>query len=339
MFKVKIEYQISKVAAKMADRFCRIIQNQMKLATKDPHEFLKFAYASDENVTKWFVMLSGFDGDEGEYKDGEYLVELDIPPGFPRDPPVFRFLTPNGLFEVGVSACVHIGVYHPENYRPAIKLYSFCEQLVSGMIGWKFIGSGIGIINTTVEQKKMLAAQSREYNRMFNREALERINEHYAFYSKKWQTGDKSAAVTAPVPAPAPAPAQVPDQVDTNSQDNINTNANSHAHANNIPAAKSEAASAEVTKPSAAAKPPTTTKRPVMAKPATADLSTNAPSATAKPPAAKKAGAKAPSAEQVAPPAAKKAGAKTAGAKKAGAKIPSAAKKAGAKKTAPEKQQ
>ncbi len=168
-----------------ARRQAAIVAGQYKLAVKQPDVYLKFAM-DEKDYNKWYILLSGFDGDEGEYTGGEYLVRIKLPADFPYSPPEFYFMTEQGLYGTETKVCISIGEYHKADARAALKVDGFCNQLISGLIGWRDMGGGIQILQTSVEQKKRYAAKSREYNLKYNAEILNKINDAYNGYSTNW---------------------------------------------------------------------------------------------------------------------------------------------------------
>ena len=109
-----------------------------------------------------------------------------MPENFPFEPPHFYFLTENGLYETGKKVCISIGEFHKDQYRAALGVSGFCNQLVSGLIGWKTMGTGIAIVKTTVEHKKKLASITYDYNRTHYGDIIAKIDSAYGFYSAKW---------------------------------------------------------------------------------------------------------------------------------------------------------
>lgn len=168
------------------DRRAAIMSAQFRNAVKEPHEYLKFAMKSETETNIWYVLMSGFDGDEGEFAGGEYLVRVEMPHDFPFNPPQFYLMTQQGLYEVEKKVCISIGEYHKDQYRAALGVNGFCNQLVSGLIGWRDMGGGINIIKTTVAQKKAMAKASREYNIKHYPDILSQINSMWDIYSTKW---------------------------------------------------------------------------------------------------------------------------------------------------------
>ena len=73
-------------------------------------------------------------------------------------------MTPNGVYAIDSNICISIGKYHPENYRAVLGVSGFTENIMSGMVGWKDLDGGIGLMNTTAGEKKKFAMDSRAYN-------------------------------------------------------------------------------------------------------------------------------------------------------------------------------
>jgi ubiquitin-conjugating enzyme E2 J2 len=159
---------------------------QLKKATAEPNEFVKFALKSEDETHIWYVLLNNFPGNNGEFESGEYLVRVEMPENFPFEPPHFYFLTETGLYGVEKKVCISIGEYHKDQYRAALGVSGFCNQLVSGLIGWKEMGGGIEIHKTTDDAKKRLAIKSRESNWRLYPDLMRKIEESYATYSGKW---------------------------------------------------------------------------------------------------------------------------------------------------------
>lgn len=169
----------------MDARQARVYKAQYGKAIKERDESIKYVM-DEQNMDKWYILLHNFSGDNDEYSGGEYLVRIELPKDFPYNPPHFYFMTPNGLYDVEKKVCISIGEFHKDQYRAALGVGGFCKQLLSGLIGWEDIGSGISIINTTKEKKRVLAAESVEYNKTYNAKFINMINEAYDSYSKKW---------------------------------------------------------------------------------------------------------------------------------------------------------
>ncbi len=185
-----------------------VLRSQFKKVTEKPNEFLKF-YMNESDMSTWYVLLSGISGSENEYIGGEYIVRICLPANYPYNPPEFYFMTPQGLYELETKVCISIGEYHSKDYRPVLGVAGFCVNLVSGLVGWKTIGSGISLVTSTCAEKKKMAADSRAYNLMHNATILRKIADSFAAYSAKWVTAQPTyltaqsdSASTTPADAP-----------------------------------------------------------------------------------------------------------------------------------------
>jgi ubiquitin-conjugating enzyme E2 J1 len=147
----------------MADsRYNRTILQNFRKAKESNNPYVKHVMSTDIRV--WYILLHGFSGDQDEFVGGEYLCKIVLPLEFPRDPPEFYMMTPNGVYGCDGKACISIGEFHANIYPNTLGVTGFVEQLVSGFIGWKTIGKGTRLLDTTVEEKKALAERSQEYN-------------------------------------------------------------------------------------------------------------------------------------------------------------------------------
>jgi ubiquitin-protein ligase len=162
-----------------------IMLAQFKKACAEPNEHVKFA-VSEDNACVWYIWIGNMVGDGNEYLGGEYLCRMVAPKDFPFNPPSFYFLTKNGLYEVETKVCINIGEYHKDEYRAALGMAGFANQLVSGLIGWRDMGGGINILTTTTREKKELATQSREINETRHAKICAMIKDSFAGYSAKW---------------------------------------------------------------------------------------------------------------------------------------------------------
>ncbi len=161
------------------------MKGQYRAAVKQPHKSLKY-HMCESNMSTWYVLISNMTGDEGEYTEGEYLVRIELPERFPYSPPKFYFLTPQGLFEVDKAPCVSIGHLHEDEWRPALGVAGFCENLISALIGWRNITDGVFIQTSSADDKRRLAAASCAHNAAHYADILALIAGSYADYSAAW---------------------------------------------------------------------------------------------------------------------------------------------------------
>lgn len=181
----------------------RVILSMYKTTIQEKTEYVKFII-DDDDINKWYVMIEDLSGENDEFKHCQYLVRIELPPSFPYDPPHFYFLTPNGVYGINAKVCVMIGEFHSNNYPSAQKVRGFVINLVSGIIGWRDLGSGINILNTSESEKRALARKSMEYNRTHYPDLVDRINANYAEYSALWKP-DTSTTTTTTTTTTAPA--------------------------------------------------------------------------------------------------------------------------------------
>ena len=167
-------------------KFGKIITAQFKKATKEPAENLKF-YLDPDNINQCFILIHNIGGNKDEYTDGEYLVRMVFPNDFPFAPPSFYFMTPNGLYMTEKKVCISIGEYHKDDYRATLGMIGFAKNLISGMIGWKEMGSGINLLRPTANDIIRHAKESHQYNLEKNAAIVEKINDCFNMYSATWK--------------------------------------------------------------------------------------------------------------------------------------------------------
>lgn len=165
----------------------RACTNLYKKAMSLYDEYVKYVIKSDQELDVFYLLLHNFPGENNEYVNGEFLVRLECIDRFPFTPPRYRFMTPQGLFEVESPTCISISEFHKENYNGALGISGFARELVNALIYWKDIDYGIGIINSTIEDKTALAANSRAYNAAHYPDIINLINNNYTEYSKTWK--------------------------------------------------------------------------------------------------------------------------------------------------------
>jgi len=168
-----------------------ILASHFRKATAEFNPYVKFHMSDDMRV--WYMLFTNVSGDSDEFtygdasaKFGEYVIKMVAPDDFPYAPPSFYSLTPNGVYQVGGKICISIGEFHSQDYRATLGMDGFVANVISGFIGWKTIGSGIRLIETTVAEKRELAQESRAYNAEHNSAIVRAINESFQEYSAKW---------------------------------------------------------------------------------------------------------------------------------------------------------
>lgn len=151
-------------------------------ATKTRNDYVKFA-VMEQNPYIWYIMIHGL---EDEFKGGEYLLKVEAGANFPHEPPQFTVLTPNGVFATEGKVCISNGEYHKENYDMRLGMGGFTTNIISGLINWRQLGQGIGIMRTKVEEKVKYAADSKAYNMDKYPQIVAMIEESYSQYSTRW---------------------------------------------------------------------------------------------------------------------------------------------------------
>ena len=106
-----------------------------------------------------YTLFMGMSGPGNEFAEGEFLVKMTLPKGsggthgYPFEPPLFTFMTPNGVYELNAkSPCVSIGVFHQNEtsgvggYTAGMKLLGFIQNIWGTFSDPKSLGSGIAVM-------------------------------------------------------------------------------------------------------------------------------------------------------------------------------------------------
>ncbi len=169
--------------AQRDSRQTRVLVNQFKRAINDQSPYIKYHMCADA-AHVWYIVFHHIPGDENEFEGGEYLCKLEAPVDFPFSAPTFEFITPNGVFDTKAKPCIEIGHFHQGSYSATLGMSGFATRILGGLLAWKELvdSGGIAIINTTIEEKKRLAASSVAFNSNCPEYAL--VCETHAHYSK-----------------------------------------------------------------------------------------------------------------------------------------------------------
>lgn len=134
-----------------------------------------------DNPTQFFFKIKGIVNDDSttksEFDGGEYIGV--IWQNSLQTPPSFKIYTPNGVIKCNTDAvCTSISKYHPQNYRPELKIYGFITNMMGVIKCWRYTKYGIGLLYDGNEEKQFLtickyAAESKEYNRKHHYDILE----------------------------------------------------------------------------------------------------------------------------------------------------------------------
>ena len=119
-------------------------------------------YVSDQNLMDWYILYSNIDDDR--FKNGEYLLHIKLQEGYPFKPPEFKWLTPNGRFEINTKICYNISTYHEEQWNPLWRMRTIIIGILSMLLEKNTNGIG-HIQNITLEKFIELSNKSKNYNK------------------------------------------------------------------------------------------------------------------------------------------------------------------------------
>lgn len=153
---------------------------------KTPSIYFKVC-AKDTDIGTWYILLSNVNGANDEFTGGEYLVRLKLPAA--DGPPVWKFLTPQGVFDVNKQPCTTVSVNHPTSARmgAGYEMY-LVNALVVPLVSPMDIHSGSHVLDTSIEYKKQCAIESKEYNRKHYKSIIEQINTNFENYKLQWES-------------------------------------------------------------------------------------------------------------------------------------------------------
>ncbi|PSN65789.1 UBC-like protein [Corynespora cassiicola Philippines] len=116
----------------------RILKEATELSTSPSPDY--HAEPLETNLFEWHFTLRG--PPSSPYETGVYHGRIILPPQYPLRPPMFRFLTPTGRFEVNREICLSISGHHEETWQPAwgvrtalVGIRSFMVEGVRGQVG------------------------------------------------------------------------------------------------------------------------------------------------------------------------------------------------------------
>jgi ubiquitin-conjugating enzyme E2 J2 len=126
---------------------------------ENPLPNIKIAHIPD-NILDWYCII--YELNEEEYINGEYIFNIKMSANYPFEPPEFFFLTPNGRFDTGKKLCFSNSSYHKESWSPMWTIKTIILGFLSFFLEKK--SSGIGHLTTSIDDKKILANNSSDYN-------------------------------------------------------------------------------------------------------------------------------------------------------------------------------
>ncbi len=142
------------------------------------HEYVDVILV-DKDTFEFIFRIKNMKGADDEFIGGEYLLRLIPPNDYPYKPPDFKFLTPNGIYELNSSVCLSTGRYHSQNYRATGGMAGLARDVWTAMIMHKDIGEGISIITSRkrkIENMRVHAARSKEFNRKKYKNYIDKFN-------------------------------------------------------------------------------------------------------------------------------------------------------------------
>ncbi|KAJ3092382.1 Ubiquitin-conjugating enzyme E2 6 [Quaeritorhiza haematococci] len=134
------------------------LTKEYMLIQKNPPPFI-IAKPLESNILEWHYVIRG--PPESPYEGGEYHGKLKFPSDYPYQPPAIQMLTPNGRFKTDFRLCLTMSDYHPDMWNPAWSVSTILTGLLSFMLEDQ---STTGSIKTTLEEKKVFAAKSHQWN-------------------------------------------------------------------------------------------------------------------------------------------------------------------------------
>jgi ubiquitin-protein ligase len=130
------------------DRLTILKNNYEREWNRVRHAYMDIILKPDR-LDVWYVRVRDIKGEHGEFEGGEYIVELTASDDPIAKPPLFKFLTPNGLYQPGSDAvCISIGRFHGEKFSPAQGgMGGFCAQMVDILVSWRDMSSGASFLH------------------------------------------------------------------------------------------------------------------------------------------------------------------------------------------------
>lgn len=139
----------------------------LKLISKDPHEFIEVA-PLNENLLTWCFLIRG--PESSDYSGGYYIGKIIFAENYPFAPPNFMLLTPSGRFIPEQLICMSNSSYHADEWSAMWNIHAILTGFLSIMLDDK--EHGISHIHYSLEEKRKYAENSIEYNKTFHKQLL-----------------------------------------------------------------------------------------------------------------------------------------------------------------------
>lgn len=125
---------------------------------KFPNLILRY---NEDDLLKWYFIV--YDLKDTPYENGVYFGKIKLPNEYPLKAPDFYFITPNGRFDTNKKICTTFSSFHQETYTSTWNILTMMEGMISFMTEENTTNS-IGVINTPIDDKKILANNSLKWN-------------------------------------------------------------------------------------------------------------------------------------------------------------------------------
>ncbi|KAK6360642.1 hypothetical protein TWF730_006778 [Orbilia blumenaviensis] len=136
----------------------RILKEAQEIATSPSRDFT--ASPLEHNLFEWHFTIRG-PPEPSPFAGGFYHGRILLSPNYPMRPPMFRFLTPSGRFEVNKDICLSISGYHEETWQPS---WSIRLALIALRAHMDTDPQGqIGGLSCPPEIKRDMAKKSKEW--------------------------------------------------------------------------------------------------------------------------------------------------------------------------------
>ncbi|KAF3908618.1 hypothetical protein AA313_de0201538 [Arthrobotrys entomopaga] len=117
----------------------RILREAQEIANSPSRDFT--AYPLEHDLFEWHFTIRGPPA-PSPFAEGFYHGRIKLSPNYPMRPPMFRFLTDSGRFEVNRDICLSISGFHEETWQPSwsirlalIALRAFMDTDPEGQVG------------------------------------------------------------------------------------------------------------------------------------------------------------------------------------------------------------
>jgi len=144
----------------MATNTIRIIK-EIEEIKKNSDKNFKIS-VSEDNIMDWYILYSNLD--DSRFKDGEYILHIRLHEGYPFKAPEFKWLTPNGRFEIATKICYNISTYHEAEWNPLWRMRTIIVGIMSMLLDANTVGIG-HIMNTQLTTFTNFASKSKDYNK------------------------------------------------------------------------------------------------------------------------------------------------------------------------------